>query len=100
MTSRKGAIILGLVMLAGATTIAIAGAIGGTDAGVPSPNAFAANNNLTVYKVDRRHATNPIRDDEEFDRGVWCTYKKVNIYDKYHHENYLIDRKVCLGAIE
>ncbi|MEM9223213.1 MAG: hypothetical protein AAGB11_12535 [Pseudomonadota bacterium] len=33
-----------------------------------------------------------------FDRGRWCEYRKVKVYDAYHKETYFIDQEVCLGA--
>lgn len=31
------------------------------------------------------------------DRGRWCEYRKVMVYDPHHDERYYIDEKVCLG---
>jgi len=37
--------------------------------------------------------------DFNFDRGRWCEYKKVEVYDPFHKESFLVDRKVCLNDI-
>lgn len=104
MTSRDGrapsrwalAAVLVLAM-SGATTGA--GQASRTADGDDTTRKPAAATSLTSGKAGARNTSHPLRGEPIFDRGVWCTYKKVEVYDKFHDERYFIDKKICLGTI-
>lgn len=107
MTSRKTATMLGL-FLAGGTVLTTTGVtIGAVEADPREPDAVerTASHYLTVttedqsYVVGQHTETYPLRGGQAFDRGVWCAFKKVPVYDRFHDETYFIDKKVCLGTI-
>lgn len=109
MTSRTCATMLGL-LLAGGIVLTTSGAtIGAVEAEPRHPDAVTASTDRSTtaeteggapFLVSRHTETYPLGAGQEFDRGVWCTFKQVQVYDKYHDETYYIDRKVCLGTIE
>lgn len=105
MASRNGAMALGIV-LAGLIVFGATGGITGplearTEPPADSMPSQAQDKEMRSpehYPVLRHAQTENVRGGQ-FDRGVWCTYKKVVVYDKYHDENYFIDKKICLGTI-
>lgn len=84
-----------IVALAGATT----GAGEASRVVDPAATPPATKTDLLTSRVHGSGPIYPLRDEQTFDRGVWCTYKKVEIYDKFHKETYFVDKKVCLGTI-
>lgn len=102
MASRFGRTLTSWAIAAG-LILAVAGAT--TGAGEASRVVDATNappvttNDLNTSQVHGGNTSYPLRGEQIFDRGVWCTYKKVEIYDKFHKETYFVDKKVCLGTI-
>ncbi len=105
MASRNGAMTLG-ILLAGLIIFGASGGMTGPleartelpDTSTPSQAQKKETRSPELYPVIRHAQTDNVRDGQ-FDRGVWCAYKKVAVYDKYHDENYFIDKKVCLGTV-
>lgn len=102
MTSRFGrtltswAIATGLILAVASATTGAGEASRVVEATKAPP---ATSNDLTSSQAEGGDMVYPLRGEQTFDRGVWCTYKKVKIYDKFHNETYFVDKKVCLGTI-
>ena len=102
MTSRFGRTLTSWALATG-LILAVAGATTGAGEASRVDDATTAppvtRNELTSSQAKGGDVVYPLRGEQTFDRGVWCTYKKVKIYDKFHDETYFVDKKVCLGTI-
>ncbi|GAB5374829.1 MAG: hypothetical protein AcusKO_12910 [Acuticoccus sp.] len=105
MTSREGRA-LGRWALAATLVLAMSGATTGAGQASRTANGdsdttrkSAAATSLSSSESRDGNTLLPLRGEQTFDRGVWCTYKKIKVYDKFHDETFFIDKKVCLGTI-
>lgn len=104
MPSRYSTWILGLALAGTFTVAGVCSPFPSTNPAEPLPAAATAGtmaiaDSQKPLKVRQQTRVTQPGEGMKFDRGRWCKYKKVQVYDKFHKETFYVDQKVCLGSI-